>query len=170
MTHHPGMGAVNVGNRTSKTNQLPGGPAENYTYDPIHQLTQVLQGMTTTESYSYDAVGNRLSSLGVSPYTYNASNQFTSTPGATYTYDNNGNTLTKTDASGTTTYAWDFENRLTSVTLPSGAARLGQGDGGRQQGGRGSGKRSGGCRSGGESEPPALGECGEESGNWRLEI
>ena len=112
------MGAVNVGNRTSKTNQLPGGPAENYTYDPIHQLTQVLQGMTATESYSYDAVGNRLSSLGVSPYTYNASNQLTSTPGATYTYDNNGNTLTKTDANGTTTYVWDFENRLTSVTLP----------------------------------------------------
>jgi len=36
----------------------------------------------------------------------------------TYTYDYNGNTLTKTDSTGTTTYAWDFENRLTSVTLP----------------------------------------------------
>jgi len=81
-------------------------------------LTQVLQGATTTESYSYDTVGNRLSLLGVSPYTYNSSNQLTSTPGATYTYDNNGNTLTKTDVSGTTTYAWDFENQLTSVTLP----------------------------------------------------
>jgi len=34
------------------------------------------------------------------------------------TYDLNGNTTTKTDSSGTTTYAWDFENRLTSVTLP----------------------------------------------------
>jgi YD repeat-containing protein len=36
----------------------------------------------------------------------------------TYTYDSNGNTLTKTDSTGTTNYAWDFENRLTSVTLP----------------------------------------------------
>lgn len=35
-----------------------------------------------------------------------------------YTYDNNGNTLTKADTSGTTQYAWDFENRLASVTLP----------------------------------------------------
>jgi RHS repeat-associated protein len=35
-----------------------------------------------------------------------------------YTYDSNGNTLTKTDSTGTTNYAWDFENRLTSVTLP----------------------------------------------------
>ncbi len=67
---------------------------------------------------TYDPVGNRLSSLGVSPYNYNVSNALTSKPGVTYTYDNNGNTLTKTDGSGTTTYAWDFENRLTSVTLP----------------------------------------------------
>jgi RHS repeat-associated protein len=33
-------------------------------------------------------------------------------------FDNNGNTATKVDSTGTTTYAWDFENRLTSVTLP----------------------------------------------------
>jgi len=33
-------------------------------------------------------------------------------------YDANGNTSTKTDSSGTTTYSWDFENRLSSVSLP----------------------------------------------------
>src|SRR6266513_45282 len=32
--------------------------------------------------------------------------------------DSNGNTLTKVVGSNTTTYAWDFENRLSSVTLP----------------------------------------------------
>ncbi len=32
--------------------------------------------------------------------------------------NNNGNTATKVDASGTTTYAWNYENQLTSVTLP----------------------------------------------------
>jgi RHS repeat-associated protein len=32
--------------------------------------------------------------------------------------DNNGNTLTSVAGSNTTTYAWDYENRLTSVTLP----------------------------------------------------
>ena len=42
----------------------------------------------------------------------------TSSPTATFTFDNNGNTLTKADSTGTTSYAWDFENRLTSVTLP----------------------------------------------------
>jgi len=79
----------------------------------------VAQGASTTESYSYDPVGNRLSSLGVSPYSYNPSNELVSTPTALYVYDSNGNTTSKTDASGTTQYAWDFENRLTSVTLPA---------------------------------------------------
>jgi large repetitive protein len=107
----------NAGNRTAKTNYL-NNITEQYTYDPLYQLSQVTQGTTTTESYSYDAVGNRLSSLGMSPYVYNSSNELTSTPSATFTYDGNGNTLTKTDSNGTTTYNWDFENRLTAVVLP----------------------------------------------------
>jgi RHS repeat-associated protein len=68
--------------------------------------------------YTYDSVGNRLSSLGVSPYSNNASNELTSTPNTTYAYDNNGNTLTKVVGTNTTSYAWDYENRMTSVTLP----------------------------------------------------
>src|SRR5438093_2407442 len=106
----------NAGNRATKTDQLAG-VTSNYTYDPIYELTQVTQGVNTTESYTYDPVGNRLSSLGVSPYVNNVSNELTSTPSATYTYDNNGNTLTSTTGSNTTSYAWDFENRMTNVTL-----------------------------------------------------
>lgn len=114
----------NAGNRTTKVNQL-NGITENYTYDPVYQLTQVQQTINgvqnTTESYSYDAEGNRLSSLNVSSYTYNNSNELTSSSaGYSYTYDANGNTLTKTSASGTTQYTWDFEDRLTNVTLPNG--------------------------------------------------
>ena len=102
-----------AGNRTSKT-KLP----QITSYDPIYELTQVLQGATTTESYSYDPVGNRLSSLGMNPYSYNPSNQLTATSNGSYTYDNDGNTASKTDSSGTTQYTWDFENRMTQVTLP----------------------------------------------------
>jgi len=54
----------------------------------------------------------------MSPYVYNASNELTSTPAATFTYDANGNMLTKVDSSGTTTYIWEFENRLKSVVMP----------------------------------------------------
>jgi RHS repeat-associated protein len=107
----------NAGNRTSKTDQRAG-VTSNYTYDAIYELTQVTQTPNTTESYTYDAVGNRLSSLGASPYNYNSSNELTSRPGTSDTYDNNGNTLTSVSGSNTTTYAWDFENRLTSITLP----------------------------------------------------
>jgi hypothetical protein len=38
-----------------------------------------------------------------------------STPSGSYTYDNNGNTLT--DPTGKS-YTWDFENRVTQVVVP----------------------------------------------------
>jgi RHS repeat-associated protein len=40
------------------------------------------------------------------------------------TYDSNGNTLTKTVGSDTTSYTWDFENRMSSVTLPGGGGAV----------------------------------------------
>jgi RHS repeat-associated protein len=86
-----------------------------YGYDNIYQLQTAKQGSTTKESYTYDIVGNRLSSLGVSPYTYNTSNELMSTPTVSYTYDNNGSVLTKSDG---TQYTWDYENELTQVVLP----------------------------------------------------
>ena len=107
----------NAGNRMSKAN-AQFNTNEQYSYDAIYQLTQVLKNGAASEGYSYDPVGNRLSSLGLSPFTFNPSNQLLSTPVTGFTYDNNGNTLTKTDGNGTTAYAWDFENRLISVALP----------------------------------------------------
>jgi RHS repeat-associated protein len=112
-----------AGNRTAKTDQRLA-LTTNYGYDPIYQLLSATQGSTTTESYTYDPVGNRLSSLGVASYSNNTSNELTSTSNASYTYDLNGNTLTKAVGSNTTTYAWDYENRLTSVTLPSGGGTV----------------------------------------------
>ena len=106
-----------AGNRTAKTDERAG-VTSNFSYDAIYELTQVTQGANTTESYSYDPVGNRTASLGVSSYTTNSSNELTSTSNASYTFDYNGNTLTKVVGSNTTSFAWDFENRLTSVTLP----------------------------------------------------
>jgi RHS repeat-associated protein len=106
-----------AGNRTAKTDDYAS-VTSNYTYDALYELTQVTQSSTTTESYSYDPVGNRTASLGVSSYTTNSSNEMTANSNASYTYDSNGNTLTKTVGTDTTSYAWDYENRLTSVTLP----------------------------------------------------
>lgn len=104
----------NAGNRLTRTDKQTGIKLT-YTYDNIYQLQTAKQGSTTKESYTYDLVGNRLSSLGVSPYQYNASNWLTSIPGTTYNYDNNGSLTSKSDG---TTYSWDYENRLTQVVLP----------------------------------------------------
>jgi RHS repeat-associated protein len=102
-------------NRKTRTDKRLG-TTLTYGYDNIYQLLSAKQGTTTKETYTYDPVGNRLSSLGVSPYSYNPSNELTATPSGSYTYDANGNT--KTDASGKS-YTWDFENRLTQVVVPS---------------------------------------------------
>jgi len=59
-------------------------------------------------------VGNRLSSVGVPNYNYNSSNELTSSSNGSYTYDNNGNTLT--DAQGRS-FTWDFENRLVQAVV-----------------------------------------------------
>ncbi len=110
-----------AGNRSAKTNKL-NGVASNFAYDNLYELLGVTQSGSTAESYTYDAVGNRLSSSAVPGYTYDVSNELQSAGPATYTYDANGNMLTRTNSSGTTNYAWDFENRLTSVTPPGGTS------------------------------------------------
>jgi RHS repeat-associated protein len=107
----------NAGNRTAKTDQRTA-VATTYGYDNIYQLLSATQGATTTESYTYDPVGNRLSDLTTSGWSNNTSNELTSRPGVSYTFDANGNTQTNVGSAGTTTYNWDYENRLTSVVLP----------------------------------------------------
>jgi RHS repeat-associated protein len=106
-----------VGNRTAKTNQLSNS-TENYSYDAIYQLTQVVKDAAASEFYNYDKVGNRTASQLSAAYSVISSNQLTATTTAAYTYDSNGNTLSKTEGGNTTGYTWDPENRLTQVTLP----------------------------------------------------
>ena len=112
-----------AGNRLTKTALQQADPnpvsvLSQYSYDPIYELTQAVVNGSVIEGYSYDPVGNRLTSAGPTSYSYNSSNELSSTSAAGYTYDNNGNTISKTSTAGTTSYTWDFENRLSSVTLP----------------------------------------------------
>jgi RHS repeat-associated protein len=50
----------------------------------------------------------------VPTYSYNASNQLTSNSNGSYTYDNNGNTLTDAQSRS---FTWDFENRLVQAVV-----------------------------------------------------
>ena len=107
----------NAGNRTAKSD-LYAGVTTNYGYDNIYELLSATQGGSTTESYTYDPVGIRLTALGSAAWSYNTSNELNSRPGVSYAFDYNGNTIVKTDSTGSTSYTWDYENRLTSVILP----------------------------------------------------
>lgn len=90
-----------------------------FNYDSVDRVTSALK-MGGNESYGYDAVGNRTNSHLSGSYSYQPFNRLASTATATYTYDNNGNMLTKTDGSGTRTFGWDSESRLKQVLLPGG--------------------------------------------------
>lgn len=88
-----------------------------YTYDANSRLTLVKQGSVTTESYTYDSVGNRLTSLGQPSWVYNSRNQLVSNGAFSYSYDANGNLVTRSNGAETWSYGWDVENRLSTVSL-----------------------------------------------------
>src|SRR5690606_13052215 len=47
-------------------------------------------------------------------------NQYTQAGAASFTYDKNGNMVLKTEHGNTTTYEYNFDNRLTKITSPDG--------------------------------------------------
>ncbi|MCP9494183.1 MAG: hypothetical protein MSG64_06985 [Pyrinomonadaceae bacterium MAG19_C2-C3] len=104
------------------TQKVDGEGSQTYGYDTLDRLTSAARPNTPTESYAYDAVGNRTSSHQSANNTYQGFNKLASANGVTYQYDNNGNLITKTDSAGTTTYIWDYENRLTRVVRPDGVS------------------------------------------------
>jgi RHS repeat-associated protein len=84
-----------------------------YTYDNANELTGADKNGTQTESYAYDANGNRTGT----GYSTTVMNETAASPGpVTYTYDGAGNMITSKSGSTTTTYTYDFRNRLTEVT------------------------------------------------------
>jgi RHS repeat-associated protein len=93
-----------------------------YDYDPTDRLTSASYtgSLQPNENYAYDAVGNRTSSQLSASYSYQPFNRLTNTSTASYSYDADGNLISRTDSGGTTQYVWDFENRLKQVTLPNG--------------------------------------------------
>lgn len=106
--------ANNISSWTTATTQKA------YMYDAVDRLTNVANYEMPAENYNYDGVGNRTASHLSASYSYQPFNKLTSTANANYVYDNNGNLMSKTDASGTTTYMFNEENQLTQVSLPSG--------------------------------------------------
>jgi RHS repeat-associated protein len=99
-----------AGQVTGTTFQLGQSSESNsYTYDADGQLLS--SSGASDDSYGYDPNGNR----DTTGYTVGTGNELTNSPGVTYTYENDGNMLTETTSSGTTTYTYDYQNQLTNV-------------------------------------------------------
>ncbi len=115
---------------------LPNGVSTQYVYDLGSRLTALVYrnalGQVGDLQYTYDAGGNRIAMGGsfartllpeaVPSATYDAANRQLAFGAQAMTFDDNGNLLTQTDASGTTTYTWDARNRLTGLSGPAVAA------------------------------------------------
>jgi len=127
-----------VGNRASVT--YPNGTTAAYTYDSLNRLTLLenrKSGGELISSYYYTLgpAGNRLSVVEQSGrtvnYTYDTLYRLTqeaiTDPALgneiiSYTYDDFGNRLTKTDASGTISYTYDANDRMLSEAGPTSIA------------------------------------------------
>ena len=115
--------------------QRPNGIKTSYTYDQVNRLTRLLhEGPQSqpVEDYNlqYDlddeiiSITSMASSVllpaSANIATANAGNRITNFGGATTAFDALGQTTSKTDSQGTTSYTWDARGRLTGVSLPGG--------------------------------------------------
>ena len=97
-----------------------------YSYGPTNQLVGATHpaGGPSAESYTYDPAGNRTSSASeaIGSFTYDPADRLTSDALYNYSYDNEGNLLTRTLKAGgaTTAYSWNAEHQLTAIHLPNG--------------------------------------------------
>lgn len=112
-----------VGNRKTKTTATA---AESYGYNELYRLLSVTS--SKSESFDYDAVGNRSYGPGLKDtgYAHNAANQMTTGRKLNYDYDNSGNQTTRTlpgadDKSWIQT--WNKENQLIKVEKTKGAEK-----------------------------------------------
>ena len=102
------------------TQMIDNAGAHNYSYDSLDRLTAATHPNQTNESYTYDDVGNRTASHQGSSYSYQPFNRLVSANGTSLGYDTHGNTISQTDASGSLSYTWDYENRLKQASFSGG--------------------------------------------------
>ncbi len=100
-----------IGNRTQRVDGLG---THTYAYDALYRLTSVTYPGPSTDTYTYDANGNRLTKNSTN-LTYDAADRLTALGAVSYGYDSNGNLTSR----GSDTFSWDAADRLTSATVSS---------------------------------------------------
>ena len=117
--------------------QEAGGRKIGYTYDSDHRLLGETvfndpAGRNRTNTYAYDPVGNRLSFSSAvnasglpqgAAYLYGANDQVLAETNLIsgdvtfYTYDNSGNTLSRSNSLQSASYSWNSDNRLSGAIV-----------------------------------------------------
>jgi RHS repeat-associated protein len=93
-----------------------------YQYDALYRLSGATNPVSANEAYTYDAVGNRLTSANVTgTWSYNQNNELLNYDGVSNGYDDNGNTIAKTENGAAINYIYDLENRLIRVEDSNGS-------------------------------------------------
>ncbi|HKV96973.1 MAG TPA: RHS repeat-associated core domain-containing protein [Gammaproteobacteria bacterium] len=113
----------NLGRITQKTETVNGTTATwLYGYDGDGRLNAVTENGLPVASYGYDQNGNRVSVNAAMIATYDDQDRLLTFGSNSYTYNANGELLTKTNPGGTASYTWDVLGNLQAVKLPSGTA------------------------------------------------
>jgi RHS repeat-associated protein len=89
-------------------------------YNDADELTSVTG--SSSETYAYDAVGNRTSSHRSAAYSYSPFNRLETAGDVSLSYGNDkrGNPVSRADSQGTWTYTWDFDSRLVAASASDG--------------------------------------------------
>lgn len=111
----------NLGRITQKTETVNGTTTIwLYGYDGDGRLNAVTKDGLPVASYGYDQNGNRVSVNAAIIASYDNQDRLLTFGSNSYSYNANGELLTKTNSTGTTSYAWDALGNLLSVKLPNG--------------------------------------------------
>ncbi len=106
------------GNLTSISDHIDSNRNQTFTYDLLNRLTRAESPSYTPIDFTYSKTGNILTNSRVGTYSYNPlpHPRAVKTAGSnTYTYDANGNMITRNGS----TIAYDYDNRPSSITTGS---------------------------------------------------
>ena len=87
-----------------------------YGYDALDRLTSAVNPTLEDEAYTYDPLGNRLTSAATnSTWQYNLNNQLLGYDSTTFSYDENGSLNNQMENGVYREYRYNIDNRLTNV-------------------------------------------------------
>ena len=92
-----------------------------YDYDGLDRLIRAENPPQKDEAFTYDSVGNRLTSADTAAdWTYNPNNELAGYDGTSFLYDEKGNTVQKTEGEKVTRYIYNAEDRIARIENGSG--------------------------------------------------